>query len=152
MADITITREPDITDERQDAVFYVGDHFKVIEVSDGTRTFGVYVCGETRAHVWNDEAAAARGDDPAGRVWNDGRKWAAFGIKTDDDLTEAENRIEWVNNSWYEVYELTPDSDDGRRDGTIFHEHKAAVRYITKVLTEDEPVGTVRLRHATAED
>ena len=67
MPTINITYESGITEDRQDAAFYVGNYHEVVNVSDGTRTFGVYVCGETRVYVWNDEIDKAGEEEPAGR-------------------------------------------------------------------------------------
>lgn len=143
MPTIDITYESGVTEDRQDAVFYVGNCDEIVEVSDGTRTFVVYVCGETRAYVWNDEIDKAGEEEPAGVV-DDGSEWAAFGIYNDEDLRNAEVRTEWIYNSWYEVYEVAPDGNHGYK-GEVFHEHKEAVEYIISVLRGYLPGTTVNV-------
>ncbi len=135
---ITITYEPGVADYQQDAVFYVGNYYSIATVAKGERKFSILVSGDTRAYVWNDEIDKAGEEEPAGRVWNDGSKWDDFGITTDEDLANAEARIEWVNNSWYEVYDTSGYGNDTTdHDGEVFHLHKDAVAYIVNILNSD---------------
>ena len=82
-------------------------------------------------------------EEPAGEV-DDGSEWAAFGIHNDEDLRNAEVRTEWIYNSWYEVYEVTPDGNHGYK-GEVFHEHKEAVEYIVGILRGYLPGTTVNV-------
>ena len=65
---ITITYEPGVTDERQDAVFYVGNYYSIATVAKGERKFSILVSGDTRSYIWKDEIDKAGEEDHVGRV------------------------------------------------------------------------------------
>ena len=119
MSEITIKYHPDYDSSREDAVFYAGNMDAVATVSNGERTFYVIVCGVTKALVWPTAEACNDGHTEA-TIVRSGDEWKAVGILTDSDLLAADDRIEWVNNSWYEV-RPNDSTDEDVFDGAVFH-------------------------------
>lgn len=147
---ISATYHPGYRPDAQDAVFYAGNMDAIATVSDGERTFCVIVCGETCVYVWPTAEARADGHteptivrygDVAPTHLRVHRKWEDVGILTDSDLEAAEDRIEWVNNSWYEI-RPNDSNDEDAFDGDVFHVVDDAVAEITEWF---EQQGTVHV-------
>ena len=141
---VTIKYHPDYSKDAQDAVFYT-DTDCVACVSNGQLGFHVRVCGDTKAYVWNDEIDKAGEEDPIATV-RFGDEWATVGIHTDEDLGNAEDRIEWVNNSWYEVFADNTEDEDVF-DGEVYHTVDEAIEAIEIELSRWHEVIVTRSTH-----
>lgn len=128
---ISITYHPGFSHDAQDPVFYAGNFDSVATVSNGTQSFAVVVCGETRAWVW----PTINKDEFSSVMVDRGDKWEDVDILTDADLYAAEDRIEWVYNSWYEVRANDANHEDAF-DGDVFHTVDEAVAEITTWLEQ----------------
>ena len=119
MSEITIKYHPDYDSSREDAVFYAGNADCMACIGNGTQTFHVRVCGDTKALVWPTAEACNDGHTEA-TVVRSGDEWKAVGITTEQELHDAADRIEWVYNSWYEV--LASDVNyDNPFEGEVYH-------------------------------
>lgn len=119
MSEITIKYHPDYNSSREDAVFHAGNMDAIATVSNGEQSFAVVVCGVTKALVWPTAEACNDGHTEA-TIVRSGDEWKAVGILTDSDLMAADDRIEWVNNSWYEIRSNDVNYEDVF-DGAVFH-------------------------------
>ena len=94
---ITWSQPDERSDGREDSAWYTyqSEHDLVVTVSNGERSISVYADGEMRVIV--------RDEDSIIRYFED---WAEHGIKNDAEIFEASEsgRIEWVNNSWFDLY------------------------------------------------
>lgn len=127
-----ITYHPTYREDAQDPVFYAGTFDSVATVTSGTRTFTIVVCGETKVYVWADEIDKAGEEEPIATV-RSGDEWAEVGILTDAALYAAEDRIEWLNNSWYEV-RASDTEDEDAFDGNVYHSVSDAITDIETAL------------------
>jgi hypothetical protein len=128
---ITLTTDNDRV-TRQDAAFYVGYVNPVaILTNDAGRTLAVRCVGEMRLAVWpSDEPSREDGDEPI-IVW-DSDGLIAAGITDDEKLLDAEDRLVWDNNAWFEVF----DSDDSEDFGSVFHDLDDAINEAFEMLNE----------------
>lgn len=133
MSEITTTYSPGFSKDAQDAVFYAGNFDCVVCVSNGKRGFHVRVCGDTKAQVWSSVEAAETGKDDDYKTVRSGDEWEYVGILTDEDLSAAEDRITWDNNSWYEIFADNTEDEDVF-DGEVYHTVEDAVAAITEEL------------------
>jgi len=107
-ATVTTEYEVELKPDQKDPAFYVwgyGGHELVATVRYGDREIRVYCDGEMRVHVWESKEAQERGDSPdIVRYCDD---LAGVGITTDRDLDMllGEERLEWVNNAWFDLYD-----------------------------------------------
>lgn len=119
---------------RKDPAFYVLDaneHVYITEVSnpDKNRTVFVYCDGMMRLNLWESVEARNMGLDPSVIRYTD--DLLSYGIDSDKKLEEAEPRIEWINNAWFDLY-----SDDTWFDH-VCHDIEDAVE-IAKAYTIDD--------------
>lgn len=127
---MNVTYHPGYSADAQDPVFYAGNFDSVATVTSGTRTFAIVVCGETRAWVW----PTINKDEFSSVMVNRGDKWEDVDILTDAALYAAEDRIEWLNNSWYEV-RASDTEDEDAFDGNVYHSVSDALDDIETVLS-----------------
>lgn len=98
--------QPDERSEgREDSAWYSysADHHDIVaSVSNGERTIHIYADGEVRVHLAYNPADWSQGHD----VIRYCDQWKQYGIKNDNDIFEMaeEGLIEWVNNSWFDLY------------------------------------------------
>lgn len=128
MSEITIKYHPDYDSSREDAVFYADGADCMACIGNGTQTFHVRVCGDTKALVWPTAEACNDGHTEAAVV-RSGDEWKAVGITTEQELHDAADRIEWVYNSWYEI-RPNDSNDEDVFDGDVFHTVYDAVEEI----------------------
>jgi len=130
----------------QEAVFYYpGD--ELATVSDGKRTFVVFVAGVTQANVWpTAEALKEASVEP--KYVEGGGEWATVGITTDEELEAADERIEWIHNSWYEVGAADTEDEDVF-DGEVFHTVDEAIEAIRAELSKAPWVEVIVTRTTT---
>lgn len=140
--DIKITYE--VTDEdrkyRQDPAFYVWDanaHQHIATVTMGDREVRVFCDGEMRLNLWESKEARERGDDPEVILYCD--RLMRAGIDTDEKLREADEaeRIEWVNNAWFDLYAYGDGIVDGWLDCVDF-ELDGMVLGASEIIEDDE--------------
>lgn len=137
MSEITIKYHPDYDSSREDAVFYAGNADCMACISNGTQTFHVRVCGDTKALVWPTAEACNDGHTEA-TVVRSGDEWKAVGITTEQELHDAADRIEWVYNSWYEV--LASDVNyDNPFEGEVYHTVYDAVSDVKEHFEQQHP-------------
>ena len=136
---INITwHQPDERSEgREDSAWYThsaDQHDIVATVSNGEREINIYADGMMRAHIaynpdnWNEGHEVVRYCDQ----WGD--------IKNDADIFEASEsgRIEWINNSWFDLY--TNDHNVGENGwlDSVCHTLTDAIQSATEILTDEE--------------
>lgn len=128
-------------DECQDPAFYVWDsqcHQFVasVRLADTDREVNVYCDGEMRLHVWADEKSREEATDfEVVRYCDD---LASVGLNTDYDLVSADERIEWVNNAWFDLYANdTLVGDEGWLDCVTFTINDA-IDEAKKLLVDDD--------------
>lgn len=87
---------------REDSAWYTysSAHNAVCTVSNGDREITVHADGEMRVIVRTGDGQ----DDYA--IVNYCDDWEFFGISNDEDIVSAHDagRIDWVNNSWFDLY------------------------------------------------
>jgi hypothetical protein len=118
---------------REDSAWYTyrSAHDPVVTVSNGEREITVYADGEMRIHIEED------GDIVVVRYCD---RLPENGISNDADIFEAsENgRLEWVNNSWFDLYATDNTvGDDGWLD-CVHHSLTDAIEQATALLSHDE--------------
>jgi hypothetical protein len=118
---------------REDSAWYTyrSAHDPVVTVSNGEREITVYADGEMRIHIEED------GDIVVVRYCD---RLPENGISNDADIFEAsENgRLEWVNNSWFDLYATDNTvGDDGWLD-CVHHSLTDAIEQATALLSRDE--------------
>ena len=129
---MTITYSYPQIENQNDPAFHTDyGHSWVASVSDGTKKIDVYCDGEMRIHDYGAgnwanpkaEFTRLRYSDDLIRV----------GVKTDDEIFEAnENgRFDWVNNSWFDLYDETGEWYD-----CVTHDLQDAINEATKLLEE----------------
>jgi hypothetical protein len=130
---ITITwHQPDERSEgREDSAWYThsaDQHDLVASVSNGERTVYIYADGEMRAHLPYDPTDWKQGHE----VIRYCDQWGQHDIKNDKDIFEMseEGLIEWVNNSWFDLY------NDDHLD-SVQHTLSDAIESAHKLLADD---------------
>lgn len=106
-------------DGQQDSVWFQNDINPVATVVRGDREASVFVVGEVRVRV---------GDF----IYRNVNQIYDFGIYTDAQLDEAVERgdIEFLNNNWFEVFEVGDDDVTGIIAHDLNGAIEAAVEYI----------------------
>jgi hypothetical protein len=130
---------------KQDSAFYVGFSGPVAVVTDTTTSHVINVecVGEMRVILWQSEdcdpveaniVAEIRTADDLERA----------GITSDEKLAEYEDRLEWENNSWFELFDS---NDGGFHDFTeVYHTlDDAILAAVDTLLAASEQEGTVRV-------
>ena len=110
--------------DRQDSAFYTwGDSHRVATLTYKEREYYVECVGEMRIIYKGD-------------VLRYCDRLIKAGIKNDKDLAKIEeNGAEWINNSWFEVY----DERSGEYTGEVYHEVKDAIETVANwIIAEKE--------------
>lgn len=137
---IEITYHPEYRDDATDAVFYPDLYDSIAKVIDieTKRGLVVIVVGQTRADVWPSTEARQRYDEPTRVTSIEG--WNEVGLTTDAALADADDkgRIEWENNSWFEVRPLDNNYDADERwcEGLVFHSVEDAASSVREYLEQ----------------
>jgi hypothetical protein len=87
---------------RDDPAFYAwdsGNHQHVATVSLGKRSIDIFCDGEMRAEIYKDNDHKVHLGTV--RYCDD---LSDYGFLTDRDLEIAADRINWVNNAWFDLY------------------------------------------------
>jgi hypothetical protein len=122
--DITI---PEDRVARQDPAFYVGlvEPVATITSADRTRSIAVRCVGDMRVILW--KSADCDTDDEENIVTEifetDDLIWA--GITDDEKLAAAEDRMEWENNAWFELFDS---AGNGAEFDDVYHEVDEAIQ------------------------
>lgn len=125
----------------RDAAFFVGDgHELVATVTDKTRdrTISVYCDGEMRIHLWETKEARERGEHHEVIRYVD-RLFEA-GITNDELLAKAdeEGRLEWVNNTWFDLYADAPNDSEHGWLNAVNHDAVEAIEMAQALINEDD--------------
>lgn len=120
---------------RKDPAFYVWDadaHVLVATITNvqENRTIYVYCDGIMRLNLWESEEARHMGLDPAVIRYTD--DLMSYGVDTDKKLEEADSRIEWINNTWFDLY-----TDDGWFD-CVCHDVDDAIDLAMAYTIDDD--------------
>lgn len=130
----TTWHQPDERSQgREDSAWYTyqSQHDAVVTVSNGEREITVYADGEMRVHIEQD------GDIVVVRYCD---RFPENGINNDAEIFEAseDGRLEWVNNSWFDLYATDNTvGDDGWLD-CVHHSLTDAIEQATALLSHDE--------------
>ena len=120
---------------RQDPAFYVGAFDAVASVLTADKSRGIYIrcVGDLKVHLWKSEDCE-RTDDNLVATARDG--WQLVndaGLTSDVDLLDAEDRIEWANNPWFELFDT---NHDGYHDlGEVYLSLDDAVQAAVEALS-----------------
>lgn len=129
---INITwHQPDEREQgREDSAWYThcSEHDAVCTVSNGDREITIYADGEMRVLV-NGEGIIRYCD-----------QWREHGITNDAEIFQAseDGRIEWVNNSWFDLYATDHNVGDFGWLDCVNHSLSDAIEQATVLLSEDE--------------
>lgn len=135
----TMIHEPD-TEGRDDAAFYVWDanaHQHIGSITYGDREVAIYCDGEMRFNLWGTKAERELGGAPRVVRYCDELTYA--GIRNDDDLYRAidGDRIDVVNNAWFDLY-LSDELRDGDHADVVTHTLTDAIAAARDLITNDE--------------
>lgn len=138
--------EKSYRDTHQDSAFYTLDaqaHQIVATVLCGTREVRVFCDGEMRIHLWESKEARDRGDHYEVIRYCD--RLIEAGITNDKELAKAqeEERLEWVNNSWFDLYAYD-EGFDGKHLDAVSHEVETAVLQACELIEDDEYWSTLK--------
>lgn len=122
---------------RDDSAWYThqSSHDLVVTVSKGDREIDIFADGEMRVLVYE------RDHDPANPdIIRYCDRWKLHGITNDADIFQAseEGRIEWLNNSWFDLYATDQNVGDGGWLDCVEHSLTDAIEQATVLLSEDE--------------
>ena len=109
--------------DRQDSAFYTwGGSHRVATLTYQGREYYVECIGEMRIHYKGD-------------VLRYCDRLIEAGIKNDKDLAKIEESGgEWINNSWFEIY----DESAGDYTGEFYHEVKDAIESVAERIVKEE--------------
>lgn len=123
---------------RRDPAFYVTDeqaHELVATIVNGDRGIRVFCDGEMRIHVWANEKSREEGTDfDVVRYASD---LSEHGITDDLTLEVSQNRIEWINNAWFDLYAYGEGITDGWLD-CVQHDVQEAVSQAVSLINDDK--------------
>jgi hypothetical protein len=115
---------------REDSAWYTyqSSHDAVATISNGEREITIYADGEMRVTVFGE--SILRYCD----------QWREHGITNDADIFEAsENgRIDWVNNSWFDLYATDHNVGEDGWLNCVNHTLSDAIEQATALLSKDE--------------
>ncbi len=142
MNTLEITREATEHEKKfcKDSAFYTWDaseHTHTATVTFGERTIRIFTDGEMRIHLWESKEARERGDSPEVIRYSDGL--VENGIDTDTKLHQADHdeRIEWINNSWFDLYAYGEGIEDGWLN-SVQHDLDEAILQASALIEDDE--------------
>jgi len=124
---------------RRDPAFYVADasaHELVATVTSDDRTICVYCDGEMRVHVWNTKKAREANEAPDHIVRYCG-DFIDIGIDTDKKLVKNDERMEWGNNAWFDLYAYGEGIDDGWLN-CVHHDLMEAVEQAKALINDHD--------------
>lgn len=136
---MSITIELAIPDDRitrQDSAFYTGlaEPVATITTADKTRSITVECVGEMRAILWTSPDCDPVDANIVG-ILRTSDDFIRAGIIDDITLAAAEDRLEWENNSWFELFDS---NDEGRHDFTeVYHEVDEAIQAAIDILSAE---------------
>lgn len=138
--DVTFADGEDYRSNHQDSAFYTWDaqgHQLVATVEYKDREIRVFCDGEMRIHLWESKEARERGDSP--QVIRYADRLVEAGITNDEELIKAseEDRLEWINNSWFDLYAYGDDIGDGWINA-VGHEVDESVDQALGIIMDDE--------------
>jgi hypothetical protein len=134
--------EDDNKKPMRDSAFFVGDygHELVATVSDETRdrSISVFCDGEMRIHLWETKEARDRGDDPEVIRYVD--RLLQAGLTNDELLAKAneEERLEWINNTWFDLYASPANDAEGGWLNAVHHDIVEAVEQAKELINDEE--------------
>jgi hypothetical protein len=117
---------------REDSCWYTihNGHDAVVTVgNDEGREITIYADGEMRVHLDHE------GDIIVLRYCE---KFTENGINNDADIFEASEsgRLEWIHNSWFDLYATAEDNDDWL--DCVCHSLTEAIEQATALLSDDK--------------
>ena len=128
---ITWNQPDERSQGREDSAWYTyqSEHDLVVTVSNGERSISVYADGEMRVIV--------RGEDSIIRYCDE---WTEYGINNDADIFQAseDGRIEWVNNSWFDLYANDDNVGDQGWLDCVHHSLTEAIEQAIALLSEEK--------------
>lgn len=123
------------TEGREDSSWYTyeSNHDAVVTVTKGDDSITVYADGEMRVLIYR-EGDPHKGYDTV-RYCD---QWAEHAITNDADIVEANEKgsIEWVNNSWYDLYCDDHEIGDDGWLNCVCHSLSDAIEQATTLLNE----------------
>ena len=130
---ITITwHQPDMRPMgREDSAWYTYfTHDLVASVSNGERTIRIHADGEMRVHIAYSPLDWAQGHS----VIRYCDQWEQWEINNDNDIYESAEigRIEWISNSWFDLYAEGQDWFD-----SVQHTLSDAIESAHELLADD---------------
>ena len=118
---------------REDSAWYTyqSSHDLVATVSNGDREIDIFADGEMRVHIEED------GDIVVVRYCD---KFPENGINNDADIFEASEsgRLEWVNNSWFDLYATDQSVGDAGWLDCVQHTLTDAIEEAKALLSNEE--------------
>ena len=120
----TIDLEEPRNPDRLDSMWWTWDnqcHQLVGSVGRGDYLIGIYADGEMRVHIWEDAASKHKDHNFSVVRYCDDLEEHFI---TDKQVFDAGSRTEWVNNSWFDLYDL---SNDGEHIDYICDDLDAAI-------------------------
>jgi hypothetical protein len=127
--------------EQLDSAFYVEDSNVLASVSDGERRIGVFCVGEMRILF---PEGGVENPTPDYRVLRYTSDLLEVGIDTDSKLSDftdywLERGFDvWVNNSWFELFDLDAEVSGEDIEGEVYHSIDEAVDACVQILTSPE--------------
>lgn len=116
---------------REDSAWYTyqSQHDEVVTVSNGERGITIYADGEMRVIVRDEDSIIRYCEE-----------WTENGINNDAEIFEASEsgRIEWVNNSWFDLYATDHNVGDFGWLNSVQHSLTEAIEQATALLSEEE--------------
>ena len=133
---ITWDQPDERSDGRENSAWYTyqSQHDLVVTVSNGERSISVYADGEMRVNVRDDDG---EWDYSVIRYCEE---WAEHGINNDAEIFRASEagRIEWVNNSWFDLYADDQSVGDYGWLDCVCDTLTDAIEQATALLSDDE--------------
>lgn len=118
---------------REDSAWYTyqSEHDLVAYITDGENTISVHADGEMRVLYYHDLANKVH-DVSIIRYCDD---WTDYEINNDAEIFQAseEGRIEWGNNSWFDLY-----TEDGEHLDCVCHTLTDAIAQAVAILQEEK--------------
>lgn len=118
---------------REDSAWYTyqSEHDAVATVSNGEREITIYADGEMRVIMNDGEMRTVV------RYYDQFRE---YGITNDADIFEASEagRLEWVNNSWFDLYTDSDNVGDCGWLDCVHHSLTEAIDHATALLSDEE--------------
>lgn len=127
--------------EQLDSAFYVDGFGVLASVSNGERRLGVFCVGEMRILF---PEGGVENPTPDYRTLRCTADLLEVGIDTDSKLSDftdywRERDFDvWVNNSWFELFDLDAEVSGEDIEGEVYHSIDEAVDACVQILTSPE--------------